>query len=293
MASAKDLRKRIASVKNTQQITKAMKMVSAAKLRRAQEAIVSLRPYAQQMMGIVSGIARSGETDHPLLDAKRAEEGDKILVLLVSSDRGLCGGFNANVIKTAQRYIRTNAHKYKKFEIGFVGRKGYEAFKARGNAEGRYYQNFFTGLKFSKSQVLAEELISQYMDGEFDQVKFIYNEFKSAISQRPVVENFLPVRIDTQGAEEAIIDQNPVIYEPGRKEILAQLLPKHFATQVHRILLESLAAEHGARMTAMENATSNASDMLYGLTLEYNKSRQASITKELLEIISGSEAQSA
>ena len=290
MASSKDLRKRISTVKNTQQITKAMKMVSAAKLRRAQDAIVSLRPYAREIQAIVSSIARSTEAAHPLMDEARAESGDKVLVVVVTSDRGLCGAFNASVIKGAMRYMRTHGHNYKKFELGFVGRKGYEFFKTRTPNAGRYYQNFFSGLRFAKSQAMAEELIAQYTAGDFDQVFFVYNEFQSAISQKVAVERFLPVRIEGAGTETAG-DQNPVAYEPSREEILDMLLPKHFATQIHRILLESLASEHGARMSAMENATKNAGEMMFALSLEYNKTRQGGITKELLEIVSGSEAQ--
>ncbi len=292
MGSTKDLRKRITSVKNTQQITKAMKMVSAAKLRRAQTAILNLRPYANNIRGVVGRLSACEEVAHPLLDVARAEKAEKVLLIVVSSDRGLCGGFNGSVSRAAQRYVRTNAHKYKKFEIGFIGKKGYEFFKGKSVHNGRYYQNFFTGLKFSKSQVLAEELIAQYLAGEFDAVKFVYNEFKSAISQKITIETFLPVGIDldaTETEKEAMM----VLHEPSTKEILDTILPKHFATQIHRILLESLASEHGARMSAMENASKNAGEMLYDLSLEYNKSRQASITKELLEITSGSEAQNA
>jgi F-type H+-transporting ATPase subunit gamma len=171
-----------------------------------------------------------------------------------------------------------------------VGRKGYEYFKTKTPSMGRYYQNFFSGLRFAKSQSMAEELIAQYTAGEYDQICFVYNQFETAISQKVTVERFLPVRIE--GADtETSGDDNPVIYEPGQQEILDRLLPKHFATQIHRILLDSLASEHGARMSAMENATKNAGEMMFALSLEYNKTRQAGITKELLEIVSGSEAQ--
>ncbi len=292
MASTKDLRKRITSVRNTQQITKAMKMVSAAKLRRAQDAILSLRPYANHIRNVVSRLSATEGVSHQLLDASKAEQAEKVLLIVVSSDRGLCGGFNGNVTRAAHRYVRTNAHKYKKFEIGFIGKKGYEFFKGKSVHNGRYYQNFFTGLRFPKSQTLAEELIAQYMAGEFDAIKFIYNEFKSAISQKVVVETFLPVSVEAEVSADEL-KSLMALHEPSTKEILEKILPKHFATQVHRILLESLASEHGARMSAMENASKNAGEMLYKLSLEYNKSRQASITKELLEITSGAEAQNA
>jgi F-type H+-transporting ATPase subunit gamma len=291
MASAKDLRKRISSVKNTQQITKAMKMVAASKLRRAQEAITSIRPYAGRMRSVVAGLmAGNDDAIHPLLDAARVERAEKVLLIVVTSDRGLCGGFNANVIRATQRYIRTNAHKYKKLDVGFIGKKGYDFLRGKVASQGRYYQNFFAGLKYSKSQVLAEELIAQYLAGEYDTIKFVYNEFKSAISQKVVIETYLPVRLDSDEQRSSAEAELPVIYEPSSREILDKLLPRYFATQVHRILLESLASEHGARMSAMENATKNAGEMLHKLTLEYNKSRQAAITKELLEITAGAEA---
>lgn len=288
MASAKDLRKRITSVKNTQQITKAMKMVSAAKLRRAQENIWALRPYAHEVNNVIATLSRAAGADftHPLLTPRDVSEHKSVLVIVVTSDRGLCGAFNSNVIRAAQRYIRTNAHKYKKFDMAFIGKKGYEFFKSR--KPGKYYQNFLQNLKFSKGQALAQELIQLYLEGEYDEIKFIYNEFKSAISQKVNVETLLPVRAPevAAGTEHAA-----TIYEPAPAEILEGLLPKHFAVQVMRMLYESLASEHGARMAAMENATKNAGEMIRKITLLYNKTRQAGITKELLEIVSGTEAQ--
>ena len=181
--------------------------------------------------------------------------------------------------------IRTDAGKYRKFDFAFIGKKGYEFFKLR--KPGKYYNGFFTGLNFSKSSGLSKEFIDLYLSGEYDEIKFIYNEFKSAISQKVNVETLLPIRTlaGAPAAEAAI-----TIYEPTATEILEALLPKHFAVQVHRMLLESLAGEHGARMAAMENATKNAGEMIRKITLLYNKTRQAGITKELLEIISGTEA---
>lgn len=287
MASAKDLRKRISSVKNTQQITKAMKMVSAAKLRRAQENIFALRPYAHEVNSVISTVAAASGTDfnHALLSPKSDDDIDRVLVIVVSSDRGLCGAFNGNVIKAAQRYMRTHGHKYKKMDFAYIGKKGYEFFKAR--KSGKYYSGLFTGLRFSRAQELSNELIELYLSGEYDEIKFIYNEFKSAISQKVNVETLLPIRPQsTSGTAEAML----TIYEPNPVAILDKLLPKHFAVQVYRILLESLASEHGARMAAMENATKNAGEMIRKITLLYNKTRQAGITKELLEIISGTEA---
>jgi F-type H+-transporting ATPase subunit gamma len=288
MANAKDLRKRIASVKNTQQITKAMKMVSAAKLRKAQEAIVALRPFARELNGVIATLATAtgGEITHPLLEARDVSEHKSVLLVVVASDRGLCGGFNSSVFKAAQRYMRSNAHKYKKFDMAYIGKKGFEFFKSR--KPGKYYVNFFPGLRYAKAKVLADELIQSFLSGEYDEIKFVYNEFKSAISQKVNVETLLPLRAPDPAAAGATL---MTIYEPAPQEILEKLLPRHFAVQVYRILLESLASEHGARMAAMENATRNAGEMIRKITLLYNKTRQAGITKELLEIVSGTEAQ--
>ncbi|MGE4232153.1 MAG: ATP synthase F1 subunit gamma [Bacteriovoracia bacterium] len=294
MASAKDLRKRITSVKNTQQITKAMKMVSAAKLRRAQDSIMALRPFALELQKVLAAVSVSAkeELNHPLLTPKEESEVKKILVILVTSDRGLCGAFNSNIIKTAQRFLKTNASKYEKLDFAFIGKKGYEFFRSR--KAGKYYQNFFVNMKYAKAKQLAEELIGLYSNGEYDEIRFIYNEFKSAISQKVNVETFLPVKPEEAQAESSeSTGGGSTIFEPGAKEIIDALLPKHFATHIFRIALESLASEHGARMAAMENATKNASEMVRKLTLVYNRTRQAGITKELLEITSGAEAQRA
>jgi F-type H+-transporting ATPase subunit gamma len=289
MANAKDLRKRIGSVKNTQQITKAMKMVSAAKLRRAQDSIFALRPFAHELNGVITSLVAAqdaGSEANPLLSPR--EESNSLLLVVVTSDRGLCGAFNGSIIKTVQRYTRTHAHKYKKFDLAFIGKKGYEFFKNK--KPGKYYSGFFQGIKFAKAKDLSQELIQMYLEGEYDEIKFVYNEFKSAISQKVNVENYLPVRPPDENQSGKL---GMTIYEPNKKEILEALLPKHFATQIYRMALESLASEHGARMAAMENATKNAGEMMRKLTLLYNKTRQAGITKELLEIVSGTEAQKA
>lgn len=294
MASAKDLRKRIGSVKNTQQITRAMKMVSAAKLRRAQEAIVSLRPYANEVSNVVNTLAKNasdsvGSGDRlnsPLLVIDETPA-TKVLVVIVSSDRGLCGAFNANVIKAAQRFLRSQSHKYQVVDFAFIGRKAYEFFKNK--KTGRHYPGLLQAMTFAKAQQFSDELIERYLQGEYDEIKFIYNEFRSAISQKVTVEAFLPLRPLADAAPSA--ESKLTLYEPSPQEILERILPKHFATQVLRILFDSIASEHGARMSSMENATKNAGEMIRKLTLQYNKTRQAGITKELLEIVSGSEAQ--
>lgn len=291
MASTKDLRKRIVSVKNTQQITKAMKMVSAAKLKRAQDAIVGLRPYAQSFTSLVHRLHKTQAHDnkqlHPLLKARLHEdEPSSLLLIVITSDRGLCGAFNTNVIKTVQRYLRTHAHKYEKLDLLFIGKKGFEFFKNK--KTGKYFEHFFQGLKYKKAENFSQHLIQLYLSKEYDEIKFVYNEFKSAISQKVNVESFLPLRF-SDNLEKANLEYT--IYEPEISSIVDFALPKYFGTQVYRILLDSLASEHGARMAAMENATKNAGEMIRKITLLYNKTRQAGITKELLEIVSGTEAQ--
>lgn len=290
MASAKDLRKRLTSVKNTEQITRAMKMVSAAKLRRAQDAILALRPYAHEVAAVIATLARTVEgTDaHPLL-AKGQPNERKSLVILVTSDRGLCGAFNSNIIKTAQRFLRDHGSEYEKLDFAFVGKKGFEFF--RNKKTGKYYADFFKGMNYLRAKSLGSELIDLFLSGEYTEIKFVYNEFKTAISQKIVVENFLPV--ESTGEKFSSNDSESVmtIYEPNIAGVLDALLDKHFAIHVYRVMLESLASEHGARMAAMENATKNAGEMIRKIGLLYNKTRQAGITKELLEIVSGTEAQ--
>lgn len=296
MASIKDLKKRITSVKNTQQTTKAMKMVSAAKLRRAQEAITSQRPYAKRMRELISLVASLSEAANGAELIKRREgleeaEKKKLVLVLVTSDRGLCGGFNSNVIKAAQRWIRENETNYDSVTLAFVGRKGHEFFKSRQAKMGRNFSELSGKVEFGKAKKLAEALLEMYVSGEGDEVKFIYNEFRNAASQKVVVEDFLPIAPahSVEGAEQ--IDASMYLVKPNKEALLATLLEKTFPIQAFRIMLESQAGEHGARMSAMENATKNAGEMIRKLTLQYNKQRQASITKELLEIISGSESQ--
>jgi len=299
MASIKDLRRRISSTKNTQQTTKAMKMVSAAKLRRAQDAIINHRPYAKRIDALirqVSALVQAPE-EQPLLRKQRnAAAGEKknLLLVLVTSDRGLCGAFNANIIKTAVRWISANSEVYGKIELAFVGRRGYDFFKTKKVSLGTYFQELGGKVTFLKARSLADAVIDSYLSGRADEVKFIYNEFKNVMTQKVVVENFLPLQdeVTSQAAGAAVTNETGVyIVKPGLTEILDILLARHFAIQTFRIMLESQAGEHGARMSAMESATKNAGEMIRKLTLQYNKQRQASITKELLEIIAGSESQ--
>jgi F-type H+-transporting ATPase subunit gamma len=285
--SLRDIRTRIGSVKSTRQITKAMKMVAAAKLRRAQDAILKTRPYAmllEQTLSRVASRAAAEETvAHPLL-APRAQRTAEVVV--ITSDRGLAGGFNSNIARRTQRFLTESADRFERVELATVGRKGRDFFRARRLEVRKDFTGVNTDLRYEKAEALAAEYTQRYLDGEVDAVFLAYNEFKSAISQKPVVFQLLP--IETEPAEAAAgIDFK---YEPSREALLADLLPRHVAMQVWRALLESAASEHGARMSAMESATKNAEEMIGALTLQYNRARQAYVTKELMEIVSGAEA---
>ncbi len=294
MPSLRDIRKRIGSVKNTRQITKAMKMVAAAKLRRAQEAIVQARPYAQHMEQVLSSLAsraRGGaeEAPHPLLAVRPLR---KVELVLLTSDRGLCGGFNSNVLRRAQRFVAEgrglDGQPYERIEISTLGRKGREFARRRRLAIRKDYVGIFEELEFAKAEGIAQELIQHYVDADLDAVFLLYNEFRSAISQRVSLVQLLPIA--AQPVEPGAARPVEYLYEPTRRELLEALLPQHLAMQLWRAMLESQASEHGARMTAMDSASKNANDMISRLTLQYNRARQAYITKELMEIVSGAEA---
>jgi F-type H+-transporting ATPase subunit gamma len=289
MASGKDLKRRIASVKSTQQITKAMKMVAAARLRRAQEAIIRARPFAGAIRQTVQNLIRKEEAreHHPLLATREVK---KVNVILLSSDRGLCGSFNSGLLKKAELMYRAEAPKYEKFQFITIGKKGNEYLGHRKIPVLEYHPEFQKGLTYAKVQAICNDMIESYLKGECDEIRVIYSEFRSAISQIPTSITLLPISPAEESSEQpagAVID---FIYEPGRTEILAELLPRYFKAKVYRALLENAASEHGARMAAMDNATKNAGEMIQKLTLEFNKVRQAGITKELLEIVSGAEA---
>jgi len=288
MASGKDLKRRIASVKSTQQITKAMKMVAAARLRRAQDAIVRARPFARSIRQTVQNLIRHEEIRdfHPLLTKREVK---KVLVVLVTSDRGLCGSFNSSLLKKAELMYRTDASKYESFSFLCIGKKGFEYLSHRKIPIQEYFQDFQKSLSYAKVQAIANDFIDAYIAGEVDEIRFIYSEFRSAVSQVPQAQTLLPVNFVQETAEPTgpTVD---FLYEPSREKILAQLLPRYFKSKLYRGLLESAASEHGARMAAMDSATKNAGEMIRKLTLEYNKVRQAGITKELLEIVSGAEA---
>jgi F-type H+-transporting ATPase subunit gamma len=296
MPSIKDLKKRIGSVKNTQQTTKAMKMVSAAKLRRAQDAITSNRPYAKQLGSLVEHMLSLPEITlkSPLLSREVAGDvtGKRLHLLVITSDRGLCAGFNAVIIKTTMRFLQGEGKKYGSVTLSFLGKRGYDFFRSRagrGFQMGKFFDTAGGKVSFKKATDVTNELTSQFIAGEFDEVKVVFNEFKNAVTQRPVVEDYLPLRPAAPAEGATHVDASAIV-KPNPDEVLASLLSKHFTVQVFRMMLESQAGEHGARMSAMENATKNAGEMIRKLTLQYNKQRQAGITKELLEIISGSES---
>ncbi len=287
MASLKDIKKRIGSVKNTQKITKAMKMVSAAKLRRAQEAAVSARPYAEKLEQVLINLAQREEADaHPLL-VQRGK--GRALILLITADRGLCGGFTANVSKAAERFIRDNEQGFEAIDLMITGRKGKEFLRSRvGENIIKVHENLGANLNYKTASLIGQEIVSAFEDETYDAVYLIYNAFESAISQVVTLEQLLPIK--TEAEQETEENTTDYIYEPDRLEVLSQILPKMVDVQIFRGLLESNASEHGARMAAMDSASRNATEMIEKLTLKYNRARQAAITTELMEIISGSES---
>lgn len=290
MPSLKDIRSRIESTKNTQQITRAMKMVSAAKLRRAQHNIVNMRPYANTLLSVIADIAVTHRVQHPLLT--KSNEPKKVLVVVLTSDRGLCGAFNTNVCKFTERYYRDHRNQYETMDFLFIGKKAAEYFRRRNVGAVDTILNLAREISYTLACNIAERLIEAYKSGEYDEIRLVYNEFKSAIQQVVVAETLLPIDIESNATIHKGEGGFPpdMIFEPAPEVIVDELINKHFSVQVYRCLSESIAAEHGARMTAMENATKNAGEMINILTLTYNKLRQASITTELIEITSGAEA---
>jgi F-type H+-transporting ATPase subunit gamma len=289
--SLRDIRKRITSVRSTQQITKAMKMVATAKLRRAQENILATRPYATKMFEVLSSLAaRTSPDAHPLLYRR---EPKRVEVVVFTSDRGLCGAFNMNLIQRAEKFLEEEKTRTEELALSFIGRKGRDYFRKRNVKMRREYVNLFGKVDFPLAARIGEDLVQSYIAEQVDAIYLLYSEFRSAIQQRIVLEKILPVT-PKKAAEGEEAPKGPTaveyIYEPSEVEILGKILPMYVEVQIYRALLESVASEFGARMTAMENATNNARDMIEKLTLMYNKARQASITKELIEIVSGAEA---
>ena len=285
----KEVRNRIKSVQSTQQITKAMKMVSAAKLRRAQDAITQMRPYAQKLQEMLSNIVSSAESDIKMaLAADRPVE--KVLILLVTSDRGLCGGYNSNLIKLAKQVI---LQKYPEqmaagnVQILPIGKKGYEHFLKNGYKVVDNYWQIFTGLSFDKVQDAAQFAMDAFANKEVDAVDLVYSEFKNAATQRYIAEQFLPVKkvVATESRK-----KTDFIFEPNKEVLIEELMPKILNTQLYKAVLDGNASEHGARMTAMDKASENANELLKSLKISYNRARQAAITTELSEIVSGAAA---
>ena len=290
MPSLLDIRRRIRAVKSTQQITKAMKMVAASKLRRAQERIMAARPYAVQMQRVLASLAtRVDRNVHPFLAERPSTKDSKTMVIVVTADKGLCGSFNTNVIKSAAVYVTESSTPS---TLGLVGRKGREYFSRRGFATTFEQIGIFQKLSFEDAKVVSRLAVDAFTSGDVDKVVLIFNEFKSVISQRVVVDQLLPIEpheIELQGRT-ATDNQIDYLYEPEPSQIFEKLLPRYVEVQVFRALLESNAAFFAAQMTAMDTATKNSSEMISSLTLYMNKVRQAAITREIIEVVSGAEA---
>jgi len=285
----KEVRNRIKSVQSTQQITKAMKMVSAAKLRRAQDAITQMRPYAQKLQEMLSNIVSGGEAETGgSLSVERPVE--KVLMIVITSDRGLAGAYNANIIKLAKLAIREKyASQFEKgnVHVWTIGKKGYEHFTKMNYKVDASYKDIFLQLNFENVQACAQAAVKAFERKEFDVVEIVYSEFKNAATQRFALERFLPI---PKVKAAAGAKKNDFIFEPAKEELIAELMPKILNTQLYKAVLDANASEHGARMTAMDKASENANELLKSLKISYNRARQAAITTELTEIVSGAAA---
>jgi F-type H+-transporting ATPase subunit gamma len=292
MASLKEVRNRIVSVNSTQQITKAMKMVSAAKLRRATDAITQMRPYAKKLAEMIATVSAKTEAgqDNVYTQVRPIA---KVLVIVVTSDRGLCGAFNANIGKATIALIQekyADLHAAGQVEVLTLGKKGAEYLGRRGYKLNTDHTEIFSGLNFGKVRVVGDEILADFAEGKYDVVELIFNEFKNVATQIIRTEQLLPLQ---ESADTATASNVDYIFEPSEEQIINELIPKSVKLSIFRSLLESNASEHGARMTAMDKATDNAGELIKALKLEYNRSRQAAITKEILEIVGGAEALSA
>ncbi|MBI1307670.1 MAG: ATP synthase F1 subunit gamma [Bacteroidetes bacterium] len=290
MANLKEVRTRISSTQSTQQITKAMKLVSATKLRKAQQSIVKMRPYADKLNAILVNLADSARDDAQLKEYFDYREPKKALVVVVSSDRGLCGAFNSNIIKATRRILD---EKYKsegvKADVMFIGKKAYEPFKRLPVSSITTDMAHLQTITAETTFALGDKIIKKFKDGEYDEVRVIYNQFKNAATQFVKVEKLLPVEMERFDASQTG-EQADYIFEPGKAEILYDLVPRAIKTQLYKACLDSLASEHGARMVAMDKATENAGELIEKLKLKYNQARQAAITGEILEIVGGAAA---
>jgi len=289
MAGLKEVRTRIASVKTTRQVTSAMKMVSAAKLKKAQDAILQIRPYADKLHQILTSLSASLENVEDSVYTQDREP-VKVLAILITSNRGLCGGFNTNISKTAVELINIKYSKQMRLgNVDFiaVGKQGGRQLKHRGMKVIGDKNHIYDSLTFENVSEIAQEIMDRFADGTYDRIELVYNQFKNAAVQIQSTEQFLPVEMEENDNEDANYN---FIYEPSKENIIQELIPRSLKIQFYKALLDSHAAEHGARMTAMHQATDNATDLINDLTLEYNKARQATITGEILEIVSGAEA---
>lgn len=292
MPSLKEVRNRINSVRSTQQITKAMKMVSAAKLRKAQDKSIQMRPYSRRLSQILSNVLNNAEVGNLGIYAQKRPV-NQVLIIAVTSDRGLCGGFNSNVVKAvnaliAEKYAEQN--RKGKVTILAIGKKGRDYFKRRNQKLIETYTELFGKLSFENAKAAAEFAMDSFAKQEFDEVVIVYNEFKNVATQIIRQEQFLPLQMPQEDTKVKGTTKADYLYEPSKEEIISELLPKTLKIQLYRSLLESNASEHGARMTAMDKATENAGELLKELRLTYNRTRQAAITKEILEIVGGAEA---
>lgn len=284
MPSLRAIRKRIATIRNTGQITKAMKMVSAAKLRRAQERVIAARPYADKMSEVLASLAaRTDPGRHPLLMVR---EERRVEVVVITSDRGLCGAYNNNIIKTTEAFLRERDFEAPSLVV--VGKKGRDYFRKQGYQIKGEYLGIAALPQYSHAATIGRGLVTAYEDLEIDSAYLVYSRFYSVMTQRPVIQRLLPIEPVEKKAGEVLVEY---IFEPTPREIFDKLLPRHLEVQVFRALLEAASSEHAARMTAMDNATKNAEEMVGRLTIQMNRARQEAITKEILDIINGAEAQ--
>ena len=285
MPSLKAIRTRIQSVKNTQKITRALKLVAAARLRRAQDNVTAARPYAVALEDVIAEVAaRAGDDAHPLLATRTMK---KVELVVLTSDRGLAGAFNSNINRATERYVAEHREDFAEVGLAVIGKKGRDYLRRRRHNVTSELGFPTSATALAEAREITHKVIERYRDAKLDGVFLVYNEFKSAMSQRVVSERLLPI---APAATDGDLAQTDFLYEPGKKELLNQLLPLYVQSQIYRALLESIASEFGARMTSMDNATTNASEIIDRLTLQYNRARQAAITKELMEIVGGAEA---
>jgi F-type H+-transporting ATPase subunit gamma len=295
MANLKEMRIRISSVKSTQQVTRAMKMVSAAKLRKAQDAIIQIRPYAEKLHEILVNLVEQNDASEFENKYAARQVTNKVLVVAITSNRGLCGGFNANVVKKVEELLSTTyADFYQKGKVDVlaIGKKGVDGLKAKNIAVSGTLPQLYEGLQYTSAEVVAQDLMNSFSSGEYDRIDLVYNQFKNAAVQKLMVEQFLPVEIKEVPSNTADVHHyfSNYIFEPNVQEIMGTVIPKSLKIQFYKAILDSVASEHGARMTAMHKATDNASELVRELNLQYNKARQSAITGEILEIVSGANA---